>query len=266
MGEIKFHENAVVTLVLPLNTCTLLNPRYQRSRLLLSNKVNSHASFSGISFPSVSHPLLWLDISPLLYVRLHRHCLRFHLGELYHLNHSFLSLRIQPHSQHLAVRASRYLLLERVHNISRETALKPSESKSEDRIPLTITYHPNNLRVKDIILKNFKLLQSDPDTATIFEKPPLVSFKRDKSLRNSLVKGSLSTELEPGTFKCVTHVRSSQTPFQFPAQRTPPKSPIISTALPAMSSTAYGAPPVTSFTSAKQDEGWEIVSANIFWM
>ena len=27
-----------------------------------------------------------------------------------------------------------------------------------------------------------------------------------------------------------------------------------------------GAPPVTSFTSAKQDEGWEIVSANIFWM
>ena len=42
---------------------------------------------------------------------------------------------------------------------------------------------------------------------------------------------------------------------KFPAQRTPPKSPIISTALPAMSSTAYAAPPVTSFTSAKQDEG-----------
>ena len=64
----------------------------------------------------------------------------------------------------------------------------------------------------------------------------------------------------------VTHVRTSQTPFQFLAQRTPPKSPIISTALPAMSSIAYGAPPLTSFTSAKQDEGWEIVSANIFWM
>ena len=100
--------------------------------------------------------------------------------------------------------------LERVHNISRETALKPSESKSEDRIPLTITYHPNNLRVKDIILKNFKLLQSDPDTATIFEKPPLISFKRDKSLRNSLVKGSLSTELEPGTFKCSGPKNSTQ--------------------------------------------------------
>ena len=76
--------------------------------------------------------------------------------------------------------------LDRVHNISRGAALKPSESKSEDRIPLTITYHPNNLRVKDVIFKNFKLLQSDPDTATIFEKPPLVSFKRDKNLSNFL--------------------------------------------------------------------------------
>ena len=84
--------------------------------------------------------------------------------------------------------------LERVHNISRETALKPSESKSEDRIPLIITYHPNNLRVKDIILKNFKLLQSDPDTA------------------NSLVKRSLSTELEPGTFKC-SRKRCNTCPF-----------------------------------------------------
>ena len=102
--------------------------------------------------------------------------------------------------------------LGRVHNISRETALKTSESKSEDRIPLTITYHPNNLRVRDIILKNFKLLQSDADTATIFEKPPLVSFKRDKSLRNSLVKGSLSTELEPGTFKC-SRKRCNTCPF-----------------------------------------------------
>ena len=49
-------------------------------------------------------------------------------------------------------------------------------------------------------------------TATIFEKPPLVSFKRDKRLRNSLVKGSLSTELEPGTFKC-SRKRCNTCPF-----------------------------------------------------
>ena len=38
------------------------------------------------------------------------------------------------------------------------------------------------------------------------------SFKRDKSLRNSLVKGSLSTELEPGTFKC-SRKRCNTCPF-----------------------------------------------------
>ena len=83
--------------------------------------------------------------------------------------------------------------LERVRNIDRETALKPTESKTEERTPpLTLTYHPHNLQVKTIIRKNLaRLLQTDSKTASIFKEPLLVSLKRDKSLRNSLVKGSL---------------------------------------------------------------------------
>ena len=38
----------------------------------------------------------------------------------------------------------------------------------------------HNPAVKSIILKNFKLLQNDPDTGRIFSQPPLISFKRDK--------------------------------------------------------------------------------------
>ena len=41
-----------------------------------------------------------------------------------------------------------------------------------------------------------------PETAPIFPNPPLVSFKRDRNLRNSLVRSSLSSNLEPGTFNC----------------------------------------------------------------
>ena len=92
--------------------------------------------------------------------------------------------------------------LERVRNIDRETALKPTEPKTEERTPLTLTYHPNNLQVKNIILRNFKLLQTDSETTSIFKEPPIVSFKRDKSLRHSLVKGSLPSDLQPGTFRC----------------------------------------------------------------
>ena len=36
----------------------------------------------------------------------------------------------------------------------------------------------------NIILKNFKLLQNDSETGTIFSQPPLISFKRDKNMGN----------------------------------------------------------------------------------
>ena len=54
----------------------------------------------------------------------------------------------------------------------------------------------------NVVLRNFKILQSDPETAPIFPNPPLISFKRDRNLRNSLVRSSLPSNLEPGTFNC----------------------------------------------------------------
>ena len=53
-----------------------------------------------------------------------------------------------------------------------------------------------------MVLRNFKILQSDLETAPIFPNSPLVSFKRDRNLRNSLVRSSLPSNLEPGTFNC----------------------------------------------------------------
>ena len=43
-----------------------------------------------------------------------------------------------------------------------------SHNKLEGRIPLTLTFHPHNISVKNIILKKFKLLQPDTTTAEIF--------------------------------------------------------------------------------------------------
>ena len=41
---------------------------------------------------------------------------------------------------------------------------------------------PNPLLDKNIILKNFKLLQNDKETSRIFSLPPLISFKRNKNI------------------------------------------------------------------------------------
>ena len=67
----------------------------------------------------------------------------------------------------------------RAQEIDRETALKTSQNKETDRIPFTLTYHPQNLAIKNVILKNFKILRNDPETKHMFSLPPLISFKRD---------------------------------------------------------------------------------------
>ena len=46
-------------------------------------------------------------------------------------------------------------------------------STNSDRPVLAITYHPHNLPVKNIILKNFYIVQSDTDLRELFPAPPL---------------------------------------------------------------------------------------------
>ena len=88
----------------------------------------------------------------------------------------------------------------RAQQIDWQSALQTSQKESNNRIPFTLTFHPHNHTVKSIILKNFKLLQNDPDTGRIFSQPPLISFKRDKNIGNFLVRSAFQTSNQPGTF------------------------------------------------------------------
>ena len=90
----------------------------------------------------------------------------------------------------------------RAQEIDRETALQTSQNKETDRIPFTLTYHPQNLAIKNVILKNFKILRNDPETKHMFSLPPLISFKREKNLGNFLVRSAFKFNDQPGTFTC----------------------------------------------------------------
>ena len=90
----------------------------------------------------------------------------------------------------------------RAQQIYRQSALQTTEKENTDRIPFTLTFHPHNRVVQSISLKNFKLLQSNSKTGTIFLQPPLISFKRDKNKGNFLVRGSFQANDQSGTFKC----------------------------------------------------------------
>ena len=100
----------------------------------------------------------------------------------------------------------------RAQQIDRQSALQTSQKENSNRIPFTHTFHPHNHAVKSIILKNFKLLQSNPDTGRIFSQPPLISFKRDKNIGNFLVRSAFQTSEQPGTFKCAC-ARCKTCPF-----------------------------------------------------
>ena len=106
----------------------------------------------------------------------------------------FFDIRGYPAS---VVRAGHH----RAQQIDRQS-LQTSQKENNDRIPFTLTFHPQNHAVKSIILRNFKLLQNDPDTVRIFSQPPLISFKRDKNIGNFfLVRSAFQTSDQPGTFK-----------------------------------------------------------------
>ena len=59
------------------------------------------------------------------------------------------------------------------------------------------------VRVIEVSVKReLTVLQYEPDTDTIFSQPPLISFKRDKNIRNFFVRSAFQTIVQPGIFKC----------------------------------------------------------------
>ena len=86
-----------------------------------------------------------------------------------------------------------------------ETLTNPVTNVTEtNQIPLVLTFDPFNLKVRDIIRKNFHVLKNDPETSSIFSNNPLVSFRHSKNIRETLVHSNLHQESSPlsGTFPC----------------------------------------------------------------
>ena len=77
-----------------------------------------------------------------------------------------------------------------------------SDCTAADRPPLVITYHPKNIAVCNILLRNYTILRDDDSTKVTFDKPPLKAFRRAKNLKDRLVHSSLPQVLQRqiGTF------------------------------------------------------------------
>ena len=91
-------------------------------------------------------------------------------------------------------------LLDTAFSKTSQTLTNPENNQ----IPLVLTFHPFNFKIRDIIRKNFYILKNDPETSSIFSNNPLVSFRHSKNIRETLVHSNLHQESSPlsGTFPC----------------------------------------------------------------
>ena len=75
---------------------------------------------------------------------------------------------------------------------SRQSALNSKNKKTAVKLlPFVTSYHPAVEKLKQIVMENWSLIENQPLLNTIFKKPPIISYKRNKSLKDMLVSAKL---------------------------------------------------------------------------
>ncbi|XP_068755861.1 uncharacterized protein [Montipora capricornis] len=82
-------------------------------------------------------------------------------------------------------------LLSDIKFTERESALKQKNEDPKDILPFVTQYHPGVPHLKKVLLEKWHLIQNQPSLRQIFKEPPLISFKRGKSLKDVLVRAKL---------------------------------------------------------------------------
>ncbi|XP_078361760.1 uncharacterized protein LOC144646110 [Oculina patagonica] len=73
----------------------------------------------------------------------------------------------------------------------RESALQQKHENRKEILPFVTQYHPSVQNLKHVLMQKWHMIQNKPSLRQIFKEPPLISFKRGKSLKDMLVKAKL---------------------------------------------------------------------------
>ena len=74
---------------------------------------------------------------------------------------------------------------------SRNSASKYKPKTSKNILPFVTTYNPGVPKLKEILMKNWSLITNNPNLARIFPNAPIVAYKKDKSLKDLLVRAKI---------------------------------------------------------------------------
>ena len=77
-------------------------------------------------------------------------------------------------------------ILTEVQFSNRTEALCNKTKKVKEILPFVTNYNPATPNLKMILVKHWHIIQQQPRLAHIFKQPPIVSYKKEKSLRDIL--------------------------------------------------------------------------------
>ena len=81
--------------------------------------------------------------------------------------------------------------LSEVNFENRKQALLPKPKAHKRILPFVTQYHPAVPNVKQILMKHWHLIEEQPLLKEIFKEPPLISYKKGRSLKDILVRSKL---------------------------------------------------------------------------
>ena len=77
------------------------------------------------------------------------------------------------------------------HPVERQLAFKQKKKTCGNILPFVTTYYPAVRNSKQIVMENWGFIQNQPLPKTIYKKPLIISHKRGKSLKETLVQAKI---------------------------------------------------------------------------
>ena len=76
-----------------------------------------------------------------------------------------------------------------VFALKREDLLRPTKSKENGRVPLIVDWHHKFSGLPKLITQNYeRVARNNPEFKEVFPNPPMVVFRRQKSIGDRIVK------------------------------------------------------------------------------
>ena len=82
-------------------------------------------------------------------------------------------------------------IISEVKIAERKNALTQTQKAHKRILPFVSQFHPSLPCLKNILMEKWRLIQNQPLLREIYKDPPLISYRKGKSLKDMLVKAKL---------------------------------------------------------------------------